>query len=56
MEPQKLRQALGKGFYLDNLREIVSLCRIMALDAKSPTPFFVIEGILSGIVADWEDK
>lgn len=56
MNLQQLREKLERGFYLDNLYEMASLCKSLALGANSPAPFFFIEHILLDIARHWEDK
>ena len=56
MNLQQLRERLAKGFYIDNLYEMVHLCRSLALDSNSPAPFFVMQHIFFNIARYWEDK
>lgn len=56
MSLQQLRENLKKGFYVDNLYEMSHLCRNLALDTASPTPFFVMQYIFSNIARNWEDR
>lgn len=56
MNLQQLRERLAKGFYIDNLYEMVHLCRSLALDTHSPAPFFVMQHIFFNIARYWEDK
>ena len=56
MNLQQLREKLEKGFYLDNLYEMASLCKDLTVGAVSPAPFFIMENIFSGIAKYWEDR
>ncbi len=51
-----LREKLAQGFYVDNLYEIASLCRVMALGSDSPAPFFIMQKVFSGIADYWDEK
>jgi len=56
MNHHQLREKLRQGFYLDNLYEMVHLCKSLALDNISPAPFFFMEHIFLDIARQWEDK
>lgn len=56
MNLKQLRERLKRGFFLDNLYEMVRLCRSLALDTDNPTPFFVMQHIFFDIAMRWEDK
>ena len=56
MNLQQLREKLEQGFYVNNLCEMASLCKNLALDANNPVPFFVMEHIFSDIAKYWEDR
>lgn len=56
MNLQKLRERLSKEFYIDNLYEMVRLCRSLALDTSYPAPFFVMEKIFLGVADHWDDR
>ncbi len=53
---QKLRERLDKGFYVDNLYEMARICKSLALETSSPTPFFVMRQIFLNIANYWEDR
>lgn len=53
---QQLRERLDKGFYVDNLYEMVRICKSLALETSSPTPFFVMRQIFLNIANYWEDR
>lgn len=53
---QPLKDGIDKGFYVDNLDSMASLCRSLALDTETPAIFFVIERIFRMIAEDWRDK
>ncbi len=56
MNLQKLREELKQGFYLNNLYEMASLCKDLALGVTNPAPFFVMQHIFLNIARYWEDK
>jgi len=56
MNLQKLREKLERGFYVKNLEEMALLCKDLALDSTSPTPFFVMLHIFSNIANYWDEK
>ncbi len=53
---QYLKEKLEKGFYVDNLYEMSRLCKDMALGSNNPTPFFIMQKVLSGIADYWDDR
>jgi len=55
-EFQQLQDRLEKGFYVDNLYVMASLCKILALNSEYPVPFFVVQQVFLGIIKDWEDR
>ena len=56
MNLQQLREKLKQGFYVKNLYEMARLCKDLALESKSPAPFYVMQHIFSDIARYWEDK
>lgn len=56
MNLQQLREKLEQGFYVNNLYEMASHCKNLALDTANPVPFFVMEQVFLGIARHWEDK
>ena len=55
MNLQQLREKLKRGFYVDNLYEMASLCKSLALGTNNPVPFFVMERIFLDIAGRWEE-
>lgn len=53
---QELQERLRKGFYIDNLYDMVRLCRSLALDTINPAPFFVMEKVFFGVADYWDDR
>lgn len=53
---QQLREKLERGFYVNNLYEMTTLCKSLALDSSRPTPFFVMQQIFLNIANYWDEK
>lgn len=56
MDLQQLQDSLEKGFYIDNLCGMASLCKSLALDSDYPVPFFVVQQVLLEIARGWEER
>ena len=56
MDLEQLQDRLEKGFYIDNLYGMASLCKSLALNSEYSVPFFVVQQLLLDIVRDWEER
>lgn len=56
MNLEQLKQSLQNEFYVDNLFGLADICRKLALECNTPTPFFVMGQIFSNIAQNWDDK
>ncbi len=56
MNLQQLQEKLERGFYVDNLYEMASLCKDLALGTTSPAPYFIKEQIFLRIAENWEER
>jgi len=55
-ELQLLKEKLGKGFYVENLYEMASLCKRLAKDSAYALAFHVLWSIFIDIARDWDGR
>lgn len=51
-----LRDKIDKGLYIQNLDEMISICRNALEQVENPLPYFVIGKVLATIREEWEGE
>lgn len=55
-KPEKLKENLKKGFYLQNLHEMTALCNELAKSVEIPLPYYFLENVFTDIANRWEGE
>lgn len=52
----ELEQKLGKGLYVDNLRDLVLLCETLMQQGKHRVQLYVLQSVLFDLLQDWSGR
>lgn len=56
IEVQLLKENLGKGFFVDNLYEMASICEKLMKDSARAPAFYILRSVFLDLARDWDER